>query len=175
VQIRAYAPDLERLTFAHRLVYTVRANWKAFLDNFLECRHCPVAHKDFCTLVEMDTYKVDTYGIYSSHIAKAGRADNKAYVVSGATVTDHAVWYLWPNTALLRYPGRGNFMVWQFNPVDAETTYEEFNFYFETSVPTEQETKAMEYIDTVLQREDIDLVESVQRGMRTRRSIEAVI
>ena len=166
-EITSYAPDLEQLTFAHRLTYTVQANWKTVLDNFLECRHCPVAHKDFCTLVDMVTYKVDTHGIYSSHIAKAGQTDNKAYAVSNATVIDHAVWYLWPNTTLLRYPGRGNFMVWQFTPIGPEMTYEEFNFYLETSTPTADEIKAIEYIDTVLQREDIDLVESVQRGMRT--------
>ena len=24
------------------------------VDNFLECYHCPTAHKDFCALVDMD-------------------------------------------------------------------------------------------------------------------------
>jgi choline monooxygenase len=166
-EIRHYAPDLERLTFAHRLSYTIEANWKTVVDNFLECYHCPVAHKDFCTLVEMDTYKVQTHGIYSSHMAKAGRSANTAYDVDGATVTDHAVWFLWPNVALMRYPGRGNFMVWKFIPTGPETTYEEFDFFFETDTPNETEQKAIEYIDKVLQVEDIALVESVQRGMRT--------
>src|SRR5262249_8803786 len=124
-----------------------------------------VAHKDFCTLVEMDTYEVATQGLYSSHMARAGRTGNKAYDVDGATVTDHAVWFLWPNTALLRYPGRGNFMVWTFTPTGPGTTYEEFNFYFETAATTPEEVKAIHYIDEVLQREDIGLVESVQRGM----------
>ena len=137
------------------------------VDNFLECYHCPVAHKDFCTLVEMDTYKVTTHGIYSSHMAKAGRSDNQAYGVDGANVTDHAVWYLWPNITLMRYPGRGNFMVWRFIPVGPEETYEEFDFFFESSAPTEAELDAISFIDTVLQPEDIALVESVQRGMRT--------
>jgi choline monooxygenase len=137
------------------------------VDNFLECCHCPVAHRDFCTLVEMDTYKVWTYGIYSSHMAKAGRAGNKAYDVGNASVTDHAVWYLWPNTTLMRYPGRGNFMVWRFYPVGPERTYEVFDFFFETAEPNEAEREAIKFIDDVLQPEDIGLVESVQRGMRT--------
>ena len=115
-EVTGYAPDLASLTFAHRLTYTVRANWKAVVDNFLECYHCPVAHRDFVSLVEMDTYRVTTHGIWSSHMAKAGRAENSAYGVGEASVTDHAVWYLWPNTALMRYPGRGNFMVWRFVP-----------------------------------------------------------
>ena len=166
-EVLSYAPDLGQLTFAHRLTYRLQANWKAVVDNFLECYHCPVAHKDFCTLVEMDTYKVTTHGMYSSHMAKAGRNDNQAYGVDGANVTDHAVWYLWPNITLMRYPGRGNFMVWRFIPVGPEETYEEFDFFFESSAPTEAELDAISFIDTVLQPEDIALVESVQRGMRT--------
>ena len=166
-EVLSYAPDLGQLTFAHRLTYRLQANWKAVVDNFLECYHCPVAHKDFCTLVEMDTYKITTHGIYSSHMAKAGRSDNQAYGVDGANVTDHAVWYLWPNITLMRYPGRGNFMVWRFIPVGPEETYEEFDFFFESSAPTEAELDAISFIDTVLQPEDIALVESVQRGMRT--------
>jgi carnitine monooxygenase subunit len=58
-------------------------------------------------------------------------------------------------------------MVWKFIPTGPETTREEFDLYFETPEPSAEETKAMEYIDEVLQREDIALVESVQRGMRS--------
>jgi choline monooxygenase len=166
-EITSYAPDLDRLTFAHRLTYKIKANWKVVVDNFLECYHCPVAHRDFCSLVEMDTYKVTTHGIYSSHMAKAGRTGNSAYRVEAASVTDHAVWYLWPNTTLMRYPGRGNFMVWKFTPTGPDETYEEFDFFFETAEPNEAERDAIKYIDEVLQVEDIGLVESVQRGMRT--------
>ena len=166
-EMTGHAPDLGALTFAHRLTYTVHANWKAVVDNFLECYHCPVAHRDFVSLVEMDTYKVTTHGIWSSHMARAGRQQNRAYGVAGASVTDHAVWYLWPNTTLMRYPGRGNFMVWRFIPVGAGETREEFDFFLESTPPTEQEMEAIRFIDEVLQPEDIGLVESVQRGMRT--------
>ena len=166
-EVTGYAPDLGVLTFAHRLTYTVRANWKAVVDNFLECYHCPVAHRDFVSLVEMDTYKVTTHGIWSSHMARAGRRQNRAYGVAEASVTDHAVWWLWPNTTLMRYPGRGNFMVWRFIPVGPEQTYEEFDFFFESAPPTEPEMEAIRFVDEVLQPEDIGLVESVQRGMRT--------
>ncbi len=166
-EIRSYAPDIADLKFAHRLTYNIQANWKTVIDNFLECYHCPVAHKDFCTLVDMNSYKVRTHDIYSSHMAKAGMSNNQAYDVANATVTDHAVWYLWPNTALLRYPGRGNFMVWKFIPAGPEQTYEEFDFFYETEQPIEAELEAIRFIDEVLQPEDIGLVESVQRGMRT--------
>ena len=166
-EINHYAPDLADLVFAKRLTYTIKANWKSVVDNFLECYHCPVAHKDFCTLVDMDSYKVTTHKIYSSHMAKAGQSANKAYATQGATVTDHAVWYLWPNTTLMRYPGRGNFMIWRFIPLSPTETYEEFDFFFETADITPSEEEAIEFIDKTLQPEDIGLVESVQRGMQT--------
>lgn len=166
-EIQAYAPDLACLTHAHRLTYTIQANWKSVVDNFLECYHCAVAHKDFVSLVDIDNYRVTTHGIYSSHIAPAGRNENSAYTVTGATVQDHAVWWLWPNTALLRYPGAPNWMVWQFIPLDADRTLEYFDFFFEQSIPSAQQVEALEYIDQVLQKEDIAIVESVQRGMKT--------
>ena len=162
-----YAPDLAKLTFAHRLTYRIKANWKSVVDNFLECYHCPVAHKGFSSMIDMDTYKVKTHGIYSSHMAKAKQGDNKAYDITDATVTDHAVWFLWPNLTLMRYPGRGNFMVWRFYPINAEETWEEFDFFLETPEPDEAEKEAIRFIDEVLQPEDIGLVESVQRGMNT--------
>ena len=166
-EIMHFAPDVSDLTFAHRLEFTIRSNWKNVVDNFLECYHCPTAHKDFCSMLQMDTYKVTTHGIYSSHMAKAAKGPNTAYTVEGATVDDHAVWYLWPTTCLLRYPGRGNFLVMNIIPVDETTTRETYDFYFETAEPIPSEWEAIAYIRDVLQREDIDIVESVQRGMAT--------
>lgn len=166
-EIMEWAPDVENLTFAHRLTYDIQSNWKNVVDNFLECYHCPTAHKDFCTLVDMDTYKVTTHGIYSSHMAEAGKTDNKAYSIDGATVTDHAVWWLWPNTCLMRYPGRGNMIVLHVIPAGPGRTLETYDFFFETSDKTDAEKEAITYLDDVLQAEDIALVESVQRGMES--------
>ena len=166
-EIDLWAPDVEKLTFAHRLEYEIESNWKNVVDNFLECYHCPVAHKDFVSLVDMSTYRVTTQGIYSSHMAEAGKTSNSAYDVSDATVTDHAVWWLWPNTCLLRYPGRGNFIVMHIVPVGPHRTRETYDFFLEQAEPNEAELESIRYIDDVLQPEDIALVESVQRGMRS--------
>ncbi|GGN85886.1 ring-hydroxylating oxygenase subunit alpha [Actinoplanes lobatus] len=166
-EIARWAPDVASLTFAKRLTYDIRSNWKNVIDNFLECYHCHVAHREFVALVDMDTYEVRTHGIWSSHFAEAGRADNPAYNVAGASVTQHAVWWLWPNTCLLRYPGRGNFMVLQVIPAGPDRTLETWDFYFETPELDGAEAEAVRYIDEVLQQQDIAIVESVQRGMAT--------
>jgi choline monooxygenase len=166
-EIVSYAPDLAGLTHAHRITYEIQSNWKNVVDNFLECYHCPIAHRDFVSLVDMESYTVTTHGIYSSHMAKAGLSANTAYDVSGVTVTDHAVWWLWPNVCLLRYPGDGNLMVLNVLPTGPETTVETYDFYFTAKKPSAQQWEAIAYVDKVLQKEDIDIVESVQRGMRT--------
>ena len=158
---------MEQLTHAHRLSYRINSNWKNVVDNFLECYHCHIAHKDFVSLVDMDTYVVTTHGIYSSHMAEAGKSANTAYDVSKATVTDHAVWWLWPNTCMMRYPGRGNFIVLKIIPAGPDLTYETYDFFLETAEPNEAELESIRYLDEVLQVEDINLVESVQRGMST--------
>ena len=166
-EIARWAPDVEDLTHVRRIHYDIASNWKNVVDNFLECYHCHVAHKDFVTLIEMDTYRVTTHGIYSSHMARAGNSANSAYDVAGATVKDLAVWWLWPNTCMMRYPGRGNFSVMQMVPAGPERTLETIDFYFETDELTEADVESIRYIDEVLQPEDVALVESVQRGMRT--------
>ena len=166
-EVMHWAPDVDQLTFGHRLSYDIQSNWKNVVDNFLECYHCPVAHKDFCDLVDMDTYKVTTHGIYSSHMAEAGNAPNSAYDVSRATVKTHAVWWLWPTTCLMRYPGRSSMIVLNIIPVSAERTLETYDFFLETPEPDAMELDAIRYLDEVLQVEDINLVESVQRGMNT--------
>ena len=134
-EVMSFAPDLADLTFSTRLTYRIKANWKSVVDNFLECYHCPVAHKGFSSMIDMDTYKVKTHGIYSSHMAKAKTGANSAYNIEGATVNDHAVWFLWPNLTLMRYPGRGNFMVWRFYPLSETETWEEVDFFLETAEP----------------------------------------
>lgn len=38
---------LERLSIAHQASYTVPANWKLALENYMECYHCGPAHLDY--------------------------------------------------------------------------------------------------------------------------------
>lgn len=166
-EIMYWAPEVEELTFGHRLTYDIKSNWKNVVDNFLECYHCPTAHKDFCTLVDMDTYKVTTHGMYSSHMADAGQNANSAYDVSNAAVKTHAVWWMYPTTCIMRYPGRPSMIILNIIPMGPDRTLETYDFYLVDQTPDEAEKEAIRYLDEVLQVEDIGLVESVQRGMAT--------
>ena len=58
-------------------------------------------------------------------------------------------------------------MVFQFVPAGPDRTLETWDFYLETPEPNEAELESIRYIDDVVQQQDIGLVESVQRGMKT--------
>ncbi len=166
-EIALKAPDIGDLTLARRLHYDIASNWKNVIENYLECYHCHIAHRDFVSLVDMSTYRTTTHGIYSSQTAEAGRGANSAYDVADATVQIHEAWWVWPNTCLMRYPGRGNAMLLHVVPAGPGRTLETWDFYLEEPEPNEAESEAIRYIDEVLQVEDIGLTESVQRGMKT--------
>ena len=165
-EIMYWAPEVEELTFGHRLTYDIKSNWKNVVDNFLECYHCPTAHKDFCTLVDMDTYKVTTHGMYSSHMADAGQNANSAYDVSNAAVKTHAVWWMYPTTCIMRYPGRPSMIILNIILMGPDRTQRPMISIWWIRRRTRQRKRLSA---TWMKRrvEDIGLVESVQRGMAT--------
>lgn len=166
--IKGYCADVPGLKFAHRLTYEIKANWKNVVDNFLECYHCSVAHPAFVDLVDIKNYHTKTYGLYSSHISPPGRSDNAAYQIPDGPSGNFAAWWLWPNVTFNVFPGSANITVLHIQPTGPETTLEHFDFFFADATPTEGERQAIDYVDKVLQPEDIGLVESVQRGLHSR-------
>ena len=168
-EIRHWAPDIDSLTFGHRLTYDIKSNWKNVVDNFLECYHCHVAHSDFCDLVDMRSYRSICHGIYSSHCGRSRQAESRAYRYSdGERARRFGSWWLWPNLCIEVFPGAPNVNIFHHVPVGPEQTRHVFEFYMQSPVPTPEQEDAIRYIDQVLQAEDIALVESVQRGLKSR-------
>ena len=167
-EIKGYGARVPELKFAHRISYDLKANWKNVVDNFLECYHCSVAHPAFVDLVDIANYRTLTHDHYSSHISPAGRADNTAYALPDGQTGNFAAWWLWPNVTFNIFPGSDNITVLHIIPTGPETVRENFDFFFADETPSEAEWAAINYVDKVLQPEDIGLVESVQRGLHSR-------
>ena len=168
-EIRQYCPDVDNLGFAQRDTYEVTSNWKVMMDNFLECYHCHTAHRDFVDLVDMDSYRSEVHGIYSSHISNAANStDNSAYKFEKGDVDfGYAGWYLWPNLTLWAYPGEANLSVLQMIPDGAGKTIEYQDWFVPNGQASAQLQEAMDYQKDTLQPEDIGLCESVQRGLKS--------
>ena len=169
-EIRSFCPTVDDLAFAQRDTYNVESNWKVMVDNFLECYHCHTAHRDFVSLVDMDSYRSTVHDIYSSHVSRAAKSTNNAAYKFDVGDVDfgYAGWFLWPNTTIWAYPGEPNLSVLQMIPNGAGDTIEHQDWFVPDGKPSEQLTDAMAYQKDVLQPEDIGLCESVQKGLKSK-------
>ncbi|MEO0620420.1 MAG: aromatic ring-hydroxylating dioxygenase subunit alpha [Pseudomonadota bacterium] len=169
-EIRSYCPKVDEVVFAQRDTYDVAANWKVLIDNFLECYHCHTAHRDFVDLVDMESYRSKSNGIYSTHVSDAVRSteSNAFSFEKGEVDFGYAGWFLWPNLTIWAYPGDPNISTLQMIPAGPERTIEHQDWFLPSSEPSEQLREAMVYQKDVLQPEDISLCESVQRGLHSK-------
>jgi len=152
-----------------RQVYEIAANWKVVIDNYLECYHCPVAHPGFSAVIDTHTYTVREYEYFSTQggpqKAQAG-ADRAPQFNTQGSVSDGFFAYLWPNFTLNLYPGPGNLSLNLFLPRAVDKTLAIFDYLFADDVSADDQEQFSQFIDQV-QREDIVLCESVQRGLRS--------
>lgn len=74
--------------------------------------------------------------------------------------------FLFPTFMLNIYPGSGNVSTNLILPVDAETTLAVYEFFYDDSTPAAEASATTDLIHQVMV-EDVELCESVQRGMRS--------
>ncbi len=147
--------DLARLRMYRQDVYEIASNWKIIIENFNECYHCPIAHPAFSEVIDTDKYSADTsHEYYSTYHGPLVRAPQNS--VNYAT--------LWPTAmiALSTHPMAMQMLC--VYPIDAGHTREIIDYYFAEDVTDDQVREYKELSDLV-QREDIILCESVQRGL----------
>jgi choline monooxygenase len=168
-EILATAPvPLSALVFRERRIYDVKANWKVVVENFLECYHCPIAHKGFANLIDLQQYTITPHRYFSTQrgpLKNSAKARADAACFSGEGGGQEGVYnYLWPNFMVNIYPGRGNASTNIIVPVAPDRTLAVYDFYFKDGMA--EAAEMVEFIDQV-QREDIVLCESVQRGLHS--------
>jgi phenylpropionate dioxygenase-like ring-hydroxylating dioxygenase large terminal subunit len=153
--------DLDALVFDRRIDYELEANWKVVMENYLECYHCPVAHPGFSKEVDVDPdeYVLEPAQWSSSQYAHARNGD-------GLELEQGQFHFVWPNTRINVFPGVANFSVGPALPVGPERTAGFFDYFLGPEVTPEQADELVAF-DSQVGREDRELVESVQRGMRS--------
>jgi phenylpropionate dioxygenase-like ring-hydroxylating dioxygenase large terminal subunit len=136
--------------------HEIRANWKLVVDNYLECYHCPVAHPGFSSAFDVDDYTLTEYPTFSVQRTPGRESGEGLYA------------YLWPNFTLNAYPGPGNVSVNLFVPLAADRTLALFEYYLADAVTDAEADEFVGFVEQV-QREDTELCESAQRGLRSGR------
>ena len=146
---------------------SINANWKVVIDNYLECYHCTKAHPAFVTLVDMEHYQTEIYDIWSRQYVSSTKPKNKAYEFEkNATVQDMCFWFLWPTTALGYLPGVEALFFSSILPNNVNKTTRVGHWLIADG--TELPKNFNDYMNDVLFIEDIDLCESVHKGLQSR-------
>lgn len=159
---------LSELKRTHQKTRTFKSNWKAFMDNYLECDHCHVAHPSFVAALDMNDYQIITCENYSMQgtIVKPDKKYGTVHL-NEAEMQGGQFYWLWPNLMLTIYPGPGNMATIQIIPVDHETSMAVYTYYFRDENLSQEEKDLMAFAEQV-RSEDIELVELEQIGFRSR-------
>jgi choline monooxygenase len=145
----------------------IDANWKIIVENFLECYHCPVAHKTFSRLIDVDpdAYSLSTARWTSSQYGPAQTGDDLPYNSAGEMRMSQ-FHFVWPNWTLNVLPGPAHVRVLAFQPVDADRTASFVDGFWAPNTPDEIIQEITDF-GAEVGREDRELVESVHRGLRS--------
>ncbi|MGB6690774.1 MAG: aromatic ring-hydroxylating dioxygenase subunit alpha [Terracidiphilus sp.] len=160
--------SLEKLRFFERKTYTLACNWKVYVDNYLDGGyHVPHLHKGLNSVLDYKEYTIENsthYSLQSSPMV-ASREDASF----AATRTGERAYYYWlyPNFMVNIYEG-----VMDTNlvlPLAVDKCHVQFDFYFADVSESRREYNSNSVaVSERIQDEDVDICESVQRGLRSR-------
>ncbi len=167
-ELQSYSPNLPELQFVHRTEAMLSANWKVVVENFSECYHCQLIHKEFVNgIVEPESYRIRVHGLWQKHQSTSRTGSGKAYdfeAQKGTYAAEFGAWYLWPNFAFQSYPG-GAVHVWKWTPLETGKTHVAVDWYFPDSDLRDWQRDLIRHHAATTFAEDIPLVESVQQGL----------
>ncbi|HLR92402.1 MAG TPA: aromatic ring-hydroxylating dioxygenase subunit alpha, partial [Atopostipes sp.] len=136
----------------------IHANWKAIVDNYLECDHCKINHPSFSKTFDMNDYHIDPFKNFTRQYSELKKQDSEKQAY---------FYWIWPNLMLSIYPqGFGNMTTSQIIPITPEKSLAIYNYYFISDDISEEQQELMTFVDQV-RDEDIELVELLQTGFQT--------
>lgn len=154
-----------------RIDYEVACNWKVYVDNYLEGYHIPLVHPGLFRELDYAAYRVETMKHSSKQHAplRARTSDGSLYRRPGAEGEEPEALYYWifPNTMLNIYPD--NLQTNVILPLGPDRTLTRFEWFVpgEPRPGFDQEFARTLAFSDQIQREDIEICEAVQRGLRS--------
>ena len=169
-ELESYIPHWDTLAPLEWVEIPENCNWKVSVENYSECYHCTLNHPTFSTgVVRPETYDIQPQGYCLRHTTECNSMDEMTYYInSGFDKNDqYSSWFLWPMFSFQVYPG--NLLnTYHWRAVDAHHVVVWRGWY---SVGGEENDivrqMAVQDRETTV-AEDIGLVESVQRGLKSR-------
>lgn len=170
---------LAELSTAARIVYPVKANWKAIVENYNECYHCGPVHPELVELVpafrqrggsELDWERGIPHREGAWTFTTTGTSNRSPFPgLSQDEQERHKGQLVYPNLMLsLSADHVAAFTLWPHGP-DRTTVVCDFLFHpAEMAKADFDPSDAVDFWD-VVNRQDWKICESVQKGMTSRR------
>jgi choline monooxygenase len=159
---------LGTLHYLERKTYTLACNWKVYVDNYLDGGyHVPHLHKGLNSVLDYTEYTIENSEHYS--LQSSPMVSSQEHASFGATRTGDRAYYYWlyPNFMINVYEG-----VMDTNlvlPLAPDRCLVQFDFFFADVSESRREHNANSVaVSHKVQDEDVDICESVQRGLRSR-------
>lgn len=159
---------ITNLHWMERRRYTLNCNWKVFVDNYLDGGyHVPHLHKGLDSVLDYSNYTIENgprFCLQSSPMVTTSAADQVSAVRTGK----RALYYwLYPNFMINCYEGVMDTNL--VRPLAVDRTEVLFDFYFaDVSETSRERNLASIDVGDRIQQEDLDICESVQRGLNSR-------
>lgn len=160
--------SLGEIHFFERRSYSLACNWKVFVDNYLDGGyHLPYLHQGLNSVLDYKEYTIENgeqYCVQSSPIVRS-----QEHASFAATRTGERAYYYWlyPNFMINVYEG-----VMDTNlvlPLAPDKCLVQFDFFFsDVSASRKSYNHESVAVSERIQDEDVNICESVQRGLRSR-------
>ncbi len=177
---------IANLHWMERRRYTLNCNWKVFVDNYLDGGyHVPHLHKGLDSVLDYSNYTIENgerFCLQSSRMVSrddlgahlrvrptsGGHTGPPLQEISSVRVGRRALYYwLYPNFMINCYEGVMDTNL--VRPLAVDRTEVIFDFYFaDVSETSRERNLASIDVGERIQHEDLDICESVQRGLQSR-------
>jgi phenylpropionate dioxygenase-like ring-hydroxylating dioxygenase large terminal subunit len=160
---------LEQMQLVERRTYSMKCNWKTYVDNYLEGYHLPSVHPALNRELDYGEYVVEPF---ARHIrqrspirgAQTGDPTPRRYQEAGDLSAEY--FWIFPNWMLNCYPDNVSLNI--VVPVDVERTVAVFEWYLPPeSIGSRAATESVRFSDEI-QIEDGAICEAVQRNLHSR-------
>ncbi len=166
---RRVAPlNVSALHFFERRSYSLKCNWKVFVDNYLDGGyHVPHLHKGLNSVLDYKQYTIETEDRYC--LQSSPMVASSADAATAATRTGDRAWYFWqyPNFMINLYRGYMDTNLVLPDGVDRCKVI--FDFYFDdVSESAAERNRQSIAVGERVNDEDVGICEAVQRGLHSR-------
>ena len=170
-ELGAHVPQIDSLKPIEWVEIPENCNWKVSVENYSECYHCSLNHKTFSTgVVKPETYDIQPQGYCLRHTTECQSLDDMTYPIdleANEYAGVYSSWFLWPMFSFQVYPGNV-LNTYHWRAIDADHVVVYRGWYTVDGEESEvMRGLAVQDRETTVE-EDIHLVESVQKGLKSR-------